>query len=282
MNGDQPAGRFERAIVGGSELLSKVAGASMGLLGPDAALLGPGVEWASHSVLRRIGTTVVDMVGEGAADRVGAAIVVVEADAEGRARRGETPRGDDFFEPREGHRPDSDELLEGVLMHAAASYEQRKVVLLGHLYDGIAFDPTTSADEGHYLLRLADSLTYRQLVALAVLDNPDSVDSLTMASYEREVGTLRPSEVAALQLDDLADQGVIGVLVEGADHIARPGELYGSSGRASAKPFQDLRLTPLGHKLRGLMRLSTIPEADQGSFRAELAQPVHRQVEPPE
>ena len=142
-------GRLERAITGGSDLISKMMGASTGLLGADVVLLGPPVEWISGQLLRKVGLTVVSMVGRGAAERAGAALVVIESDAAEHAHNGERPRTDGFAEPRDGHRPDSEELLEGVLLHAAATYEQRKVVLLGHLYDGIAFDPRVSAEQGH-------------------------------------------------------------------------------------------------------------------------------------
>lgn len=271
---DARPGRVERAVAGGSELLSKMAGGSMALVSPEAgALLGPGVEIAAMALLRRVGATVIGMVSSGAAARVGAAMLVIDADRREREGRGEAPRDDGFSERRGGHRPDSEELLEGVLMQAAASYEQRKVVLLGHLYDGLAYDPTTSAEEGHYLLRLADRLTYRQLVALVVMDNPEHERVLAAASVQREEGTAAPTEVVALELDSLADQGCIGVAPKGGGRVARPDELWGSS-RAIDLPLQNLRLTRAGQTLRRLMRLSTIPAEDQSRLVDELASPA--------
>jgi hypothetical protein len=273
---DEESGRLERAINGGTDLASKFMGAGMGLLGPEAALLGPGVEWISGQLLSKVGTTVVRMVGQGAAERAGAALLVIRSDAEEHARNGETPRSDGFAESRDGHRPDSEELLEGVLLHAAESYEQRKVVPLAHLYDGLAFDSRVSADEGHFLVKLADRLTYRQLVGLSVLQSAQYFDTLVSASYRRDQGEVSPSDAIALEIDDLADQGVIGVQVAGGDEIARPGELWGSSGRASAKPFQDLKLTSVGLVMHRLMRLSSLSAEDQAAFLNDLAIPVHQ------
>jgi hypothetical protein len=71
---DEESGRLERAIGGGVDLLGKLAGESMGLVSPDAALAGPPVELVTSQVLRRIGDTVVNMVGQGAAERTGAAL----------------------------------------------------------------------------------------------------------------------------------------------------------------------------------------------------------------
>ena len=156
-------------------------------------------------------------------------------------------------------------------MYAAASYQERKVVLLGHLYDGIAFDASVSAEEAHYLLKLADQLTYRQLVALATLQDPESFDRLAKASYQRDEGTTGPTDALALELDDLADQGALGVLVEGSEEVTRPGELYGSSGRASAKDLQSLQLTQTGLNLHRLMRLDAVSVEDRARLLAAVA-----------
>ena len=273
---EEESSRLDRAIEGGAELLSQTFGAAVTLIGPEAALAGPSVAWLSLPLLRRAGEAVVNMVSRRGAERAGAALLVIGSDAQERAEQGETPRADDFAEPRDGCRPDSDELLEGVLMYAAASYEERKVVLLGHLYDGIAFDVTVTAEQAHYLLKLADGLTYRQLVAVSALQDPENFDGLATASYQRDEGSTGPTDALALELDDLAARGVIGIRVEGGDEIARPGELWGSSGRASAQAFQDLKLLPTGLNLYHLMRLHTIPAEDRDRFLDELATPRRR------
>jgi hypothetical protein len=270
---DEESSKLDQAIEDGAALLSQTAGAALAVISPEAGLAGPAVAWLSTPLLRRAGEAVVNMVSRRGAERAGAALLVVKADAAERAGCGETPRSDGFSEAHDGRRPDSDELLEGVLMYAAASYEERKVVLLGHLYDGIAFDASVSTEEAHYLLKLADRLTYRQLVALATLQDPESFNRLAKASYQRDEGTTGPTDALALELDDLADQGALGVLVEGADEVARPGELYGSAGRASAKDFQSLQLTQTGLNLHRLMRLDTTPVEDRARVLDELATP---------
>jgi hypothetical protein len=269
----EDSSRLDRAIEGGAELLSQTFAAAVTLIGPEAALAGPSVAWLSLPLLRRAGEAVVNMVSRRGAERAGAALLVIGSDAQERAEQGETPRADGFSEPRDGHRPDSDEVLEGVLMYAAASYEERKVVLLGHLYDGVAFDASVTTEQAHYLLKLADRLTYRQLVALSALQDPESFDRLATASYQRDEGSTSPTDALALELDDLAVQGVVGIQVEGSDEIAQAGELWGSSGRASAQAFQDLKLLPTGLDLHRLMRLPTVPAEDRERFLQELVTP---------
>src|SRR5207249_12008653 len=63
-----------------------------------------------------------------------------------------------------------------------------------------------------------------------------NTETLATAAYRRDVGEVAPPEALALEIDDLADEGVIGVRVEGSDdELHRPGELWGSSGRADRK-----------------------------------------------
>lgn len=270
---DEESSRLDRAIEGGAALLSQTAGVALAVVSPEAGLAGPAVAWLSTPLLRRAGEAVVNMVSRRGAERAGAALLVVQADAAEHAGCGETPRSDGFSESHDGRRPDADEVLEGVLIYAAASYEERKVVLLGHLYDGIAFDVSVSSEEAHFLLKLADRLTYRQLVALTTLQDPENFNRLAKASYQRDEGTTGPTDALALEVDDLADQGALGVLVEGGEEVARPGELYGSMGRVSAKDFQSLRLTQTGLNLHRLMRLDTITVADRARLLDELATP---------
>lgn len=270
---DEESSRLDQAIEGGAALLSQTAGAALAVISPEAGLAGPALAWLSTPLLRRAGEAVVNMVSRRGAERAGAALLVVRADAAERAQHGQMPRSDGFSGSHDGCRPDSDELLEGVLMYAAASYEERKVALLGHLYDGIAFDASVSTEEAHYLLKLADRLTYRQLVALATLQDPQSANQLAKASYQRDEGVTGPTDALALELDDLGDRGALGMIVEGGEDVARPNELMGSMGRVSTKDFQSLRLTQTGLNLHRLMRLGTIPVEDRARLLDELETP---------
>jgi hypothetical protein len=108
-----------------------------------------------------------------------------------------------------------------------------------------------------------------------VFQDEGNAGALAIAAIKRDEGATKPSDAIALEIDDLADTGVIGVQVEGSDLIARPGELYGSSGRASNKPFQDLKPTTIGQTMHRLMRLDSIQAEDRERFLAELAEPAY-------
>lgn len=254
----------------GADLASALTGAAVGLVGgPEGAMLGAAAGVIATKALGRLGTEIIERVGDVEAIRVGAAATVIAADVEALAEEGRQPRDDGFFEPRGTRRPAADDLLEGVLRQAGATYEESKVPLLAHLYAGVAYSGLAPAD-AQYLLRLADQLTYRQLAVLAVFASDRFAVELARATVSRDEGRTRPSSGVTLEIDNLADRGVIGVQVAGADQIARPSELWGSVGPASNHAFGELKLLPAGERLNDLMRLVTIPEDDTQAVLEEL------------
>ena len=268
---DRPrAGRTTHMLQDGAELVGALTGAAVGLVGgPEGAMFGAAAGVVATKALGRLGTEIIDRVGDVEAIRVGAAATVIAADVDALTRDGRRPRDDGFFEPRGTRRPAADDLLEGVLRQAGATYEENKVPLLAHLYAGVAYSDLAPAD-AQYLLRLADQVTYRQLVVLAVFARDQHVVELTRATVGRDEGRTRPSSGVALEIDNLADRGVIGVQVAGGDQVARPSELWGSVGPASNHSFVDLKLLPAGERLNDLMQLATIPDDDSRAVLEEL------------
>jgi hypothetical protein len=88
-----------------------------------------------------------------------------------RLRAGERVRDDGFF-PGAGEARGSfaHVALEGVLLKARDTYDQRKAERLGELYAWLAFHPEISPSHGNFLIELANRLTYTQLLLLGVFD----------------------------------------------------------------------------------------------------------------
>ncbi|WP_322354858.1 hypothetical protein [Paratractidigestivibacter sp.] len=74
-----------------------------------------------------------------------------------------------FFDSAPGDRSAAEELLEGVLIAAQKEYEEKKAPYLARLYANILFHPEVSRPAANHLLKLANQLTYRQLVILSNL-----------------------------------------------------------------------------------------------------------------
>jgi hypothetical protein len=256
-------------VEAGSDLAGNLGGAGIGLLvgGPPGAVVGA----ALGPTIKHTALVLYDRLHGRQRVRAGATLQFVAEDVERRHANGQVPRDDGFFEPRDGLRPEADELLEGVLLQAANSYEERKVPLLGRLYAGIAHDPTVSPATGNYLVRLASELTYRQFVALSVFANFDQhSDALINALVNRAEGTFQPDPALLLELDDLGDRRLVGVDVKG--RVVALGETIDASGPLSGiKPgYGRLRLTDAGQLLVRLTRADELSAQEQAAWIQQL------------
>lgn len=176
-------------IEGGSDLAGATAGAAIGLLGgPGGALGGAAAGVVVTRVLKRVGADIKQRIlGPREEVRIGAATAYATVAIDGALRSGQIPRQDGFFEPSEdGNRPAGEEVLEGVLIKARDSYEEKKVPLLGILYATIAFQEAISSAHANHLLELASRLTYRQLVVLAIALDESGRARLRQSDYRND------------------------------------------------------------------------------------------------
>jgi len=269
MTDDDNVDRLSGAVEKGARLVGSLVGGAVGLVGgPPGALGGAAAGWAAGEALVSVGRSVVQRLDDRGAMRVGAAITVIETDAEQHRENGEPPRSDGYFDPRGELRPEAEDLLEGVLLVAANTYEEKKLPYLAHLYDGVVHDESVAAADGLYLVRAADQLTYRQLIGLAVFASAERyVMDLARAQAARDEGaSIDPA--FAWEFNDLAMRGLLGI--ESTDGIPRnPAGLVGGNAMTDF-PYGQGRLMPPGDTLHRLMRLSSIPEGEQREWLSGL------------
>ncbi|WP_324277602.1 hypothetical protein [Blastococcus brunescens] len=117
--------------------------------------------------------------------RAGAVLAFAVEYAATLHRNGRTGRTDGWFEPRPGSRPAADELAESVVAAARRSIEERRVRHLGYLLAEVAVSPDVDLELAGRALRLAESLSWRQLALLAGVGRRDRVP-LPMAPLEDE------------------------------------------------------------------------------------------------
>ena len=101
--------------------------------------------------------------------RVGAAAAFALAAIRERLENGEKPREDGFFSEETKGRSSAEEIFEGVLQKSKNEHQEKKIKLLGNFFANVAFSPDVSVSEANHLLRIAESLTYRQMCLLAML-----------------------------------------------------------------------------------------------------------------
>lgn len=192
-------------VVAGTAGTAAATGAAV-LLGPFALLLGPAVSVAVRRLLEMVGADRVfievrdDWIGRQLGtverDRLNATWSAFVDNLNGRLESGEKIRDDGFFSERreEDNRSPAADLLDGVLVRARDSYEQRKAQRLGELLAFLVTHPDISPGHAHHLLRLTDRLTYQQLLFLGALAQRDRFSlpdwTSTGAMTWRETGTV--------------------------------------------------------------------------------------------
>jgi hypothetical protein len=117
--------------------------------------------------------------------RAGAALAFAVECAATLHRNGRTARSDGWFDARPGGRPAAEELAEAVVAGARRSTEERRVRHLGYLLAEVAVSPDVDLELAGRALRLAESLSWRQLALLAGVGRRERVP-LPMAPLEDE------------------------------------------------------------------------------------------------
>lgn len=203
--------------------------------------------------------------------RIGQAAKAAYAEIQEKLAEGHQARSDGFFAAQEpdGESP-AEELLEGVLRTAADEWEQRKVPYIGRIFGRLSFDPTVSPAQGAYLIKLAEGLTFRQVVLLAFWEAAQDAtrpyeQGVIMLSVDQSQTGARPDATLLAEMNNLASSGLLGI-ARGDGEIVHPGatvgglESFGTFG--GSVDLNTVRLTQLGKALYDLMGLANMEEAD--------------------
>lgn len=255
---EKSGGKIGRALERGARLAAVLAGATTTVVTGDP-LAGAGAGWATSEALNEV----IGRVTERAAVRAGAAMVIIAVDANEHEARGDTPRADGFFDDRGALRPEAHELLEAILLAAANSFEERKLPYVAHLFDSVAYDSSIRSTDGLFLARMADQLTYHQLVALSVFSHREDHElSLAAMGAEKDQGRAERA-TARGELDDLAARGLLTTL-------AYREMRSGMTGSINQYPYGQMCLTDLGEMLTRVMRLDSVPDTERHDWISSL------------
>jgi len=263
--------RIRAFVAGGGKVVGGVAGAAVGLLGGPAAALAGGAAGAGlGEILASAGVEFYDRVlAPRQSVRAAGALAVATVEIDHRLREGQRPRRD-FSE---GATDDSDaaEVLEGTLITAANSYEQRKVPYIGRFYANLAFNPAISPSYANLLLKLLDRLTYGQLRVMATLGNSRYLDALIQVGAERNEGTFRSAPDVIAELDELTAMGLVGV-GQADGSVVQPAGVF-EGGSWDRMDLYRARLTTTGQLVHDLVGVADMSDDERdatvGGFRGE-------------
>jgi hypothetical protein len=264
-DGEEGEGSLE-LVRAGTEIAGGAAGVAAALVAGPLGGVAAGV--AATKLLRRVGDELYRRVlGPRQQVRAGAALAIAAAEIAARVKAGEQLREDGLFDKPTGRRNDAEEIAEGILLAAAGEHEERKVPFLGHLLASIALDAAVSVDEAHFLVQLLESLTYRQLVSLAVLGDESRSMELRRVGAKAEVFNAPAVVAVAAEFSDLVTKGLYAYSETGptfADMVEIP-----HGGYSKGILTRGAR-TELAETFARLACLGAIPERDQDAFLRTL------------
>jgi hypothetical protein len=193
--------------------------------------------------------------------RAGATVAFAVEYAATLHRTGRSVRRDDWFTPRSGGRPVAAEITESVVAAARRSTDERRVRHLGYLFAEAAVSPDLDADLVERALRVAESLSWRQLAVLAGVGRRERVPlpmaPLVVAPHAWTDWAAR-EDVSDLQRAGLLDPPAL---------VPRPGSVLPRLRMA------DLRLTRSGVLVHRLLVLDLLHEDAVSTALADLGLP---------
>ena len=268
----EPDSRRLRVLIeNSSDLIGAVAGVSIGFVGgPAGSIVGAAAGVAITKTVRRVGVEVYDrLLVARQQERVGTVLAVALNDAQGRAADGETIRDDGFFDSAEAQRSDAEEILEGVLLEAANAYQERKLRHLGAILPSLAVRPDVSPADGHWIARLADRLTWRQLVVLAIFADPPE-QRLSQRDIDQDVSGSTPLQTGlGEEVEELRTLGLLGEATEDGE-VVRAGTLIRGTSGLLRLPMTLWRLADPGRLLVEVARLDGISAEERAAVLEDL------------
>lgn len=156
----------------GGTAAGAAVGAGIGTLvaGPVGAIGGALAGTVIEKVFSKIGADIKERVlSKSESKKIGSIITIASKKIQAKIKSGKQLRNDDFFEEKVDDRSPAEEILEATLFAAQREYEERKLPYLANLYANINFDSSINRGMANQLIKIAESLSYRQLVIMRVL-----------------------------------------------------------------------------------------------------------------
>ena len=244
---------IEKAFDIGDSLAGSAAGAALGAVaGPLGIVAGALIGTVAEQTIILIGNEIKDrMLSKQESIRVGTVYQIAGEKINANLESGRILRDDDFFTSNDGGRPASEELLEGTLLSAQKEYEEKKLKYIGNLYGNLLFTSDITVPTANMLIKLAESLTYRQLCEIATIammqGSPNAETNPLLKESFHTVSGMNNVSIAS-EIFDLYQK----TLLSSSDAI------FDAAGINPSK----LKVVGNGVSLYNLMELRTIPAND--------------------
>lgn len=236
----------------GSSVASSTVGALIGgtVTGPAGAVGGAIVAATLEHVFTIIGKEIKERFLSRSEERkINAVYSIAHDEIQEKINNGDEIRNDDFFTYTDNERSTAEEILEGTLFAAQRASEEKKIRYYAKLYANIAFDETITRPIANQLVKIAEQLTYRQIVILHIIG---------LSQIKQQ--TNRYKNTAYKSMADLTNMTIASEIFE----------LYRMSLLSSSQAFLDcvginpstLLISGYGALIFNLMELSQLEEDD--------------------
>ena len=163
--------RLRRMIETDAPIVGASVGTAISVLSGIPMLSIGTAALGSSGVYRRVGDEIAKrLLGPREEARVGGVLALSAEVLKSKLDQGHQLRDDGFFDaPAIDHKSDAEEVLEGVLRKAQTEYEERKLEYFARFWANACIVKDFEAADLHYLMKLAEQLTYRHLTIIAML-----------------------------------------------------------------------------------------------------------------
>lgn len=216
--------------------------------------------------LERVGLEVLDrQIAPRQKTRVARVIVITAAKIAEHLDRGKILRDDGFFEPDAVGHSQSDEVLEAALLAAMNSAEEKKIDFIALALTDISFDNKLDVASAHYLIGMAQLLSYRSFVLLKIFGEIENLHFSKRPGDEvaEPSSHLHPMMIEAFALTRLS-------LVVKVDKKLPKNQDVALFGWDDVDPWA-MRLSPTGQLLYDTLGLKSLLQED-ALYQVTIAQ----------
>lgn len=192
-------------------------------------------------------------------ERIGATMAMTLSKIENNICEGKFIREDSFFAKSEGLISSAEAVAEAVFTSALNEYQEKKLQYYAKFLGNLYCDPTISSADAFHLIKLAQQLSYRQILLISLFVDGDR--SLRNEDY-RALQDFRTNHADDLMLvlQEIYDMYNWGVVHAGEDHLL---------GYADVTPAK-MSLAESGIHFYGLMELMDVPDKELDALEAIL------------
>lgn len=250
---------LKKLLYGSSEIIGSISGALVGtaVAGPAGTIVGATLPTILSNVFKKISKDVLSRnISKREEQKIGTGYYFALKRMEKNISNGLSIREDGFID-EEDILSDSNIILEGVTVKLQKEWELKKLVYYGNFLGNISFRKDININYATVLLRLVESLSYRQLCIVFVIEKhgtPKIDLSYIDSSYKK---ASQNHEFNYSLYSDLVDLINLSVL--------RPAPPY-----VLGATLGNCVLSDIGQKLFELMNLSEIDNEDYMETKRDL------------